>query len=74
MPTRALKGMTGVAVDDGAGIAAGLAAGFDDDLPLGPGLTTVCAAAQDEVDLVVVSAGVLAGFAKGEYGAGREGG
>ena len=66
--------LASVAVDDGAGIAAGLAAGFDDDALLGPGLTAVCAAAQDEVDLVVVSAGVFAGFAKGEHGAGREGG
>ena len=39
--------LAGVAVDAGAGIAAGLAAGFADDLPLGPGLTTVFAAAQD---------------------------
>jgi hypothetical protein len=62
----------GVAVDDGAGIAAGLAAGFDDDLQFSPGLAAVFAAAQYEVDLVVVSAGVFAGFTKGEHGAGRE--
>ena len=56
-----------VAVDHRAGIAAGALAVGDDPLARFPSVTAVGAAAQEDVDLIVVAASVAARFAKGQH-------
>src|SRR5262249_37062029 len=61
----------GLAIDDGAGVAAGVVAVVPDDLRLAPRPAAVGAAAQEQVDVATVAAALLAPFAEGEQGAFR---
>ena len=60
--------VAGVAVDDGAGIAAGIAGVVPDDVLRGPGLAVIEGTFEEQVDIAAVTAATLAAFAKGQDG------
>ena len=60
---------SGVAVEDGGGVADGVLGVVGDDLDGFPGCAVVEAAAEEQVDVAGVAATVLASFAEGEDGA-----